>query len=199
MSRELIERCISKDEGAWKEFVKNFSDVVRLSIRIKFIHFRFNFNEEDIKDIAQNVFSDIWQKDKLLRVKEKDKIKSWLSIVAQNAAVDYIRRDTPLNKRISPSIDAQGQELDILDVIPSQTPDPSQAFHESELQTAVDEFLNKLPGKSRLILNLNIIYNKTHKEIAGILNISVSTISTIIRRAKEALRENLRGKGYNEY
>ena len=199
MLRELVERCIAKDESAWKEFIRNFENVVRLSIRLKLSHLNYSFCEEDIRDISQNVFSDIWEKDKLLSVREKDKIKSWLCIVAQNTAVDFIRRDNLLGKRINPAVNSDSREFDVLDVTPSGVASPSQIAEKSELHTIVDEFLQSLPSQKRLILTLYLLHEKTHKEIAHIVNISINSVSTTIRRQKEKLKRHLQDKGYRGY
>ncbi len=198
MSKELVERCIQKDEAAWSEFIKKFKHVVDLSIRKKLTHLKFNFNSEDVKDISQDVFSEIWNKNKLSLLEEKEKILSWLCIVAQNAAIDFIRSKAVINKRVVSSLDVE-EGLDAFDAIASKALSPADQAENNELEVIVDEFLSSLKDQDRLILSLNLYYDKSHIEVSKILDISINTVSTIIRRSKENLKKILLEKGYKNY
>jgi len=91
-TRGLIERCIKREEKAWSEFINRFTGLVYYSARERLKRNGFRFNEQDVQDIVQNVFVDIWEKSKLAEVRERNKIQAWLSIVGQTRALNFMRK-----------------------------------------------------------------------------------------------------------
>jgi RNA polymerase sigma-70 factor (ECF subfamily) len=55
----------------------------------------------------------------------------------------------------------------------------------------IHEEIKKIPDKARVVLNLYLLEDYKHKEIAGMLNISESTSKSQYQRAKEILKERL--------
>lgn len=178
-THDLIERCIKREEKAWSEFIDRFSGLVYYSARERLKRDGFRFNEQDVQDIVQNVFVDIWEKSKLAEVRERNKIQAWLSIVGQTRALNFMRKK---KERL-----LSEEELFKVDNMVS---DKGAGYHAElieELEKAVEEF----PPREKIVLKLNIIHGKTHKEIAGFMNIPINTVSTIISRRKKVLRKNL--------
>lgn len=178
-THNLIERCIKREEKAWSEFINRFSGLVYYSARERLKRDGFRFNEQDVHDIVQNVFVDIWEKSKLAEVRERNKIKAWLSIVGQTRALNFMRskRERLLNE----------EELSSVENIVSDKGAEYRAGLIEELEMAVEKF----PPREKIVLKLNIIHGKTHKEIADFMNMPINTVSTIISRRKKFLRKNL--------
>lgn len=172
-SRPLVERCV----------------------RLRLHRHNFTCAIEDIKDIVQGVFLDIWEKNKLELVKDQDKISGWLSVVSQNAAISFIRSQAKFSRQRSSYTDEEGGVKDILDILPSET-DLSQELAKDDLAQAADKLIAALEPRERLILKLNIQHHQTHKDIADFLNIPANTVSSILRRTMISLREDLKKKGY---
>ena len=80
---QLIEGCIKKDKRSWDIFVERYSKVVYWAIRDRLKRFGYNFEDEDINDIHQDVFIALWSGDKLAQLKERDKAAGWLAMVAE--------------------------------------------------------------------------------------------------------------------
>lgn len=189
----LIERCLAKDKDAFSEFVSRYKNLVNYSIRLRLEKSRFSYSPEDIKDISQNVFLEIWEKEKLKTVRDKTKIDSWLAIVSQNTTIDYIRKHRSWREKIV--ILDEDSEEGILDLIPSKS-DPIEEIATSQLSQTLSELFDLLLPRERLVLSLNLLHNQTHRQIAKILNVSINTISTLIRRTKIKLRKELEKRGY---
>ena len=85
-THKLIECCIKREEKAWLEFIRRFSGLVYYSARERLKRNGFRFSDEDIQDIVQNVFMEMWEKSRLSEVRERHKIKAWLSIMSQTRA-----------------------------------------------------------------------------------------------------------------
>lgn len=193
--RELVDRCIAKDKAAWSEFVLRLRPLVERCVRIRLSRHNFSHTIEDVKDIVQGVFLDIWEKNNLELVKDQDKISGWLSVVSQNAAISFIRSQAKFSRQRSVCADEEGGVNDILDILPSET-NLYRELVKDDLAQAVDKLIAALESREKLVLKLNIQHNQTHKEIADFLNIPLNTVSSILRRTMISLREDLKKKGY---
>lgn len=178
-THDLIGRCIKQEEKAWLEFIDRFSGLVYYSAKQRLKRDGFRFNEQDIQDIVQNVFMDIWEKSRLAEVREKDKIKVWLSIMGQTRALNFMR-----NKR-----ERLLSEEELLNV-DSMVSDKGGGNH-AELIEELEKAVEKFSPREKIILKLSIIHGKAHKEISDFMNIPINTVSTIIARRKELLRKTL--------
>ncbi len=172
-----------------------FRPIVERSVRARLTRHNFSHTAEDIKDITQGIFLDIWENNKLALVKDEDRITGWLAVVSQNAAIDYIRSQAKFNRQRSVCVDEDGTLNDILNILPSEI-SLSRELAKEDLTEAVDKLIEVLEPREKLILRLNIQHNQTHKEIADFLNIPLNTVSSILRRTMISLRENLKKKGY---
>ncbi len=179
-THELIERCIKREERAWSEFIDRFSGLVYYSARERLKRNGFSFSEQDIQDIVQNVFIEIWEKSSLSEVRERHKIKAWLSIVGQTRALNFMRKK---RERL-----LREEELFKIENIVSDKGEEYRIELMEEVEKAVENF----PPREKIILKLNIAHGKTHKEIADFMNMPINTVSTIIARKKQVLRALLK-------
>lgn len=193
--KELVNRCIGKDKAAWNEFVLRFKAIAEKSVRLRLNRHNFPHTIEDIKDITQSVFLDIWEGNKLELVKDQEKITGWMVIVAQNAAIDFIRKTRNLTRRSPVVLNEEGVEFDITDTLTAKS-NPVDELSTLELADTLDTLINALEPRDRLILKLNLLHSQSHKEIAALLKLPQNTVSTIIRRSLLKLRESLERRGY---
>ena len=192
---ELINRCIQKDHLAWGEFVTRYSGLVYWAIENRLKKWDYLYRTEDIEEICQNVFLGLWKKNKLEQLKDQRKISSWLVIVSGNEAVDYFRllkSQTPPNAiSIFEEIIQKNKALSIADILPSRELSPSSKTELTEIENALEEALDSLPGKVKVIIKLNLLYNKKYREIAEILHMPVGSVSTAIKNTKKFLKQKL--------
>jgi len=135
------------------------------------------------EDIAQDVFLEIWQRRHILSI--EGSIKSYLFKSARNSALNYIRHKKIANKweqqvrrdknRHRNNPENKIQNLETL----------------MEIEKAIEEAIDQLPERRKLIFSLSRDEGLTYQEIAIVLNISVKTVETQIRRSKITLRELL--------
>lgn len=194
--KELINRCLNKDTSAWREFVLRFKPLVENSVRARLGRHNFPHIIEDIKDIAQDILLGIWEEDKLRSVRDEDKITGWLAIVAQNAAIDYIRKHKDLLRQGPCVSRKEGNEFDLTETLVSNS-HPVRETLDKELADTLDSALNALEPRAKLILKLSLQHNLSHKEIAGLIKIPPNTVSTIIRRSLLKLRGLLKKRGFS--
>ena len=180
---ELIKRCIKKDKKAWDIFVEKYSRLVYWAIRKRLAMSSFKCNETDVEDIFQEVFLTVLIGEKLSQLRDPKFIPGWLSMVASNKTVDFMRQKAHREQNL------------VVDMPVFKDNTFEQDLLSQDVVFAIKELINTLSDKERIIISLNLLEEKTHKEIADILKMPVNTISTIIARTKEKLKEKLKKRG----
>lgn len=126
----------------------------------------YTHSAEEAEDVCQTVFLKLLENPDITPGKER----SWLMQVTANTCRDLLRsawwkRTVPLETAVS----APRQEMD---------------------ETVL--LLRKLPPKFRVVLYLHYYEQYTTQEIARLLQIPMGTVSTRLRRGREALKTILR-------
>lgn len=181
--QRLIERCIEREEKAWEEFVERFSGLLFYSARERLKRNGIAFSQQDLEDVVQTVFVEIWQGNKLQEVRDRKKIKAWLSIVAQTRALNHVYKK---KERL-----LRENELYRIDNIKVE-PGPGSGKEEEALAGKLEEMIEGFEAREKIILKLSVIYGKKHREIAALMQMPVNTVSTVIARKKKILRSRLK-------
>lgn len=182
--QRLIERCIRREEKAWEEFIRRFSGLLFYSAKERLRRGGFSFSHQDVEDIVQHVFTEIWHKGRLEDVRDRKRITAWLSIVAQTRALNYMRkkRERLLGEN----------EINRIDNLVNE----DQCIYNNELMERLGSLTQAFEARDKIIFKLCIIYGKTHREIARFMNMPLNTVSTIIARKKKFLQKKLKENGW---
>lgn len=133
-------------------------------------------DEDEARDIVQHVFIALWNQRE--QVDPDKPVEAYIYALARYTLYHAFR------KRL---IHKAAMENMINDV---QNPD--EVFEEitfKELETYLEELIEKLPSKRREIFKMNRNEGLTYKEIAARLNISENTVDTQIRKSLLLLRQ----------
>lgn len=171
---QVIELIAKGDEQAFEQLVHKYQQAVFNTI------YRYIGNQDDVQDLAQEIFIKVWRN--AGKFKGKSKFSTWLYRIVVNHCINYRRK----NKRKYVSLDElteQGKTPESLKV----EPDPEQRRKVELVRKAVDE----LPERQRMALVLAQFEEKSYKEIAEIMNVSLSSVESLIFRARSALRVKL--------
>lgn len=180
----LVTRCINRDRLAWNKFVERFSPIIFWAIKKGLARFGFSYTRQDTEDIFQNVFVLLWEKEKLQQIRSRESITSWLAIVAVNCACNFFRKkgERPLKDGFQPERLA--------------SPDCGKTgiaqANSGNIDAILEHAFNYLSSREVIILKLNYLHNKTHQEIANLLNMPANSVSSIIKRTREKLKEKLK-------
>lgn len=185
---ELLKLCLTGDKQAWTVLVERFGGLVRWAIRTKIAKSRLSIDEGEIDDIFQQVFVDIWCNNRLKTLRSVRSLSSWLVIISQNATINFARSE----KRFLESQTEQVSE----DIAYTST-NPRTRTDDNQLYKTVEELVSALPLKEQRVITLELFYDLKHREIAKIMGIPINTVSTIIVRIKQGLREKLKERGYD--
>lgn len=139
---------------------------------------RFVKDPQTAESIVQDVFVKIWKKREEWHVQQN--VKSYLYTSVKNHSLNYLKRERVL---ISLSESTNHQD----DLVSS----PENALIESEMIEAVQEAIGKLPQQCRRIYLMKRYDELTYSEIAEVLNISINTVKTQMKRALKSLHKSL--------
>jgi RNA polymerase sigma factor (sigma-70 family) len=171
---ELIQHVAESDEKAFEQLVQKYQHAVFNTI------YRYIGNYEDVEDVAQEIFLKVWHKAKSF--KKKYTFSTWLYRITVNQCLNYRSR----HKRKLVSLDEMTQNRKIPDSLIVEV--DHEQRNKAEI---VRRSLNTLPDRQRIALILSQFEEKTYKEIAEIMNTSISSVESLIYRAKQGLKKKL--------
>ncbi|MEO8502292.1 MAG: sigma-70 family RNA polymerase sigma factor [Acidobacteriota bacterium] len=149
--------------------------------------YRLLRNLDDAHDLAQEVFLKVYQA--LDRFDPQYRFSTWLFRVAQNAAIDQIRRQRL--KLVSMQRDGMGgdepHEMDF----PSPTPTPYGDLRNSERGGAIQAAVDALPWEYRELILLRHFSELSYEEIAQVKRLPLGTVKNKLFRGRQMLKERL--------
>jgi len=161
--------------------------VVRYQNKIYSYIYRLIGNCEEAEDISQDVFIKVYKN--LYGFDIKRKFSSWIYRIAHNESVNHIKKKSYF-KILSI------EQNEFLQNTMSTTDNIIEKIIEKETSQKVRELLNKISFKYREILVLRYFQEKSYQEIGDILRIPVSTVGTLINRAKGQLERLARKENF---
>lgn len=190
--RHLIEACIKKDLIAWSILVKKYSALVYVSIENRLKKYGLDASSQDIEDIRQNIFSDIWKNGKLSHITNRDDISYWIAILSGNAAMEHFRSREARQMQNTMPLSHKIDEEELSEIFPSDISGPNDELARAETEERIDEAIESLPAREKIMIKLYLIHDKKYHEIAEFLGVPKGTVSSYIKRAKERLKEALK-------
>ncbi|MCH5249957.1 MAG: sigma-70 family RNA polymerase sigma factor [Lachnospiraceae bacterium] len=137
-------------------------------------------NKESAEDVTSDFFIKLW--DKADYYKSGGGHKAWMSAIARNMAIDYLRKYR------------KEEATELLDDIESEEFSGKTVEHDSPVEreviadVSIKEALSGLKEKERQIINMKILGEMTFQEIAEVLNIPLGTVTWRYRNAVNKLR-----------
>jgi RNA polymerase sigma-70 factor (family 1) len=169
------------------ELSTNNSQEALKSIYIAFYPRLFRFvmyyvkSEPVAEEVVCDTFLSIWQqRSQLFAIYN---FNNYIYSIARNLAINYLRKKTNLIEKV---------EISDLHNISNLFVNPESELISSELMNKLNQAVEKLPERCRLVFKLIREENLKYKEVASILNISVKTAEAHMSLAVKRLRETLK-------
>ena len=164
---DLVTQLTLNNEEAFRELYLRYKD--------KLTYYCFNLlkSANEAEDMTQDIFIRLWEFRSLI---DPDlSFSSYIYTIARNKVLNYFRdMDTELQVK---------KVLFEKALVEETTTDSDIIF--AEYQQILSAAIEKLPARRKEIFNMSRIENKSHKEIASALGISVYTV-------QEHISESLR-------
>ena len=150
--------------------------------------FRFAKNPEDADDLAQEVFIQVYESLSHFRVEAE--LSTWIYRIAVNKSLDFIRRKKR-KKRFGQLTSLFGFNEEKGEIVIPANGNPQQDMEEKERKQVLDSALAKLPDNQKTVIMLSKYEEFRNKEIAEIMELSLSAVEALMHRAKKNLHKLL--------
>ena len=179
---ELVASVLAGERDQFGELIERYQG------RLVNYLFRMLRNEEDAHDLAQEVFLKIYGA--LDRYDPRFRFSTWLFRVAQNAAIDQIRKRRLKLVSIHRTDDGgDGGDWEL----PGSEPTPYQEARNEERGEAIRQAIDELPPEYRELIALRHYGELSYDEIAGMKEMPLGTVKNKLFRGRQMLKEKLGG------
>ncbi len=168
--------------------VNSFNEIYTSYYKKSFF-FAKSYVHDDLaaEDIASESLIKLWEK---LKTEKIDYIEPLLLTILKNKALDYLKHEEVKRTAFESMVDWHQQELSIR-ISTLESCDPKEIFAD-EGESIIRETLKLIPEQTRQIFLLSRFENKSNKEIAELMGISVKGVEYHISKALKALRITLK-------
>ena len=147
--------------------------------------FRYTGSHEDAEDILQETFIKAFKNIPSLRQVSKASFAQWLKQICVRTSLNHLRTMKRRKKDQTFSI----SQLVIEPA--SQQRSPEDVAHIQDLYRHIQDALQTLQAKQRIIFEMRYTQNKSIKEISELINCSESNVKSHLLRSRKKLKKQL--------
>jgi RNA polymerase sigma-70 factor (ECF subfamily) len=177
----LVKKAQTGDKTAFGELVRRYQD------QVFGLTSRMLDSPEDARDAAQEIFIKLFRF--LPGFDFRSSFTTWLYKVATNFCLDLLRKQSRDRQHRSAWGDSNLIDINLPDIRPG----PEEQVLAGERIRELKQAIRDLPEDYRAALILHHYQGLSYQQIAGVLDLSEKTVATRIHRAKNKLRERMRG------
>jgi len=173
------------DEAAFRELIRRYQRPIFSII------YRMVGDRELAEDLAQETFIKVLNA--IDSYRPEHKFSSWIFKIANNAAIDHLRRrelETLSLDGAPDAITAERQGATALQVR-DRAESPLDEMEARELGSQIERAIARLRPEYRSCIVLRHVEGRAYEEIAEILGLPLGTVKTYIHRARAELRAAL--------
>lgn len=183
----LIEQLKQGNETAFRTIVETWQDMV-YNTAIGIVQ-----SAEDAEDIAQDVFVKVYEA--IHTFKGESKFSTWLYRITISKALDHERR-RKRKKRFAFMKGLFGEDNELTEH-PPDFHHPGVVMDNKERASVLFKAMKKLPENQRLAFTLHKVEGLSYQEVGEVLNATVSSVESLMHRAKTNLRKSLEDYYHN--
>ena len=183
--QDLLNKLKKGNEESFRLVVDKYQRLVLNSC------YRFVLNRETAEDLTQEVFIEVYRSINMFR--GESKISTWIYRIAISKSLDYLK-SKKRKKRfvVLKSLTDSETSRNKFEQIPDNNNLGPQMIIENEdrikiLAAAVD----KLPENQKIAFTLSKYDEMSYQEIAEVLDLTISSVESLIHRAKVNLKKKL--------
>jgi len=167
---QLVARCRTGDQEAWRELVDRFSRYV-YAIAVQ----AFKLPEHDAEDVFQEVFTRAYEH--LHKLRDDEAIRPWLAQLTRRLCIDRLRAGS-----------AEHLDDDV------EIPDLEDRISKLDEAMTVHDALAALPDNCQEILDRFFARDESYRTIGDALDLPSGTIASRISRCLTKLRVEIEGR-----
>ena len=182
--KDFIEKLISGNSQAYAKLLDDYQQKV-FATCISFIP-----NKEDAEDVAQEVFLEVFKS--ITKFKGNSKLSTWIYKITTNKCLEFIRKRNAKKRfaflQFSIGADTPVDNTNYF----TEINHPGIILENKEATERIFKAINTLPENQRVVFTLAKIDGKSYQEIVEITGKSLSSVESIMFRAKKSLKEKLK-------
>ena len=187
--KEIISALRSGDTRAFENLLDQFQDKVYRSC------LSYLPNAQEAEDIAQEVFVEVYQS--IHKFEAKSSLSTWIYRITTNKCLEHLRKKKA-KKRFGFLQSISGGEIEEdKRAYLSDYNHPGAKLEAKEKLALLQKAVESLPDSQRVVITLFYFEQKSQKEIGKITGRSVSSVESLLFRAKKKL-ETLLGPHRDE-
>ena len=175
---QLIRRILSDDDEAFSILVQKYQKSVHALAWRKVNDFHY------AEEITQDTFLQAYKK--LSTLKNPNQFAGWLYVIANRLCINWLNRHKPTMQSLE---DTSMEEIEE-SAYNHHTAEQREAEGAKYRHEIAQRLLSKLPESERTVMTLYYLGEMTTKEISKFLGVSVNTITSRLRRARERLQKD---------
>ncbi|MFZ0733319.1 MAG: sigma-70 family RNA polymerase sigma factor [Candidatus Sulfotelmatobacter sp.] len=152
--------------------------------------YRMARNSAVAEDLAQEVFLRVYRSRE--NYEASAKFTTWLYRIATNLAVNHARDTRHERPEVQVSLDEPNDETGTTLEVPDRSLNAEQAIVQQERMMAIRRKVEALPEQQKLAVIMHKYQQMDYKQIAEVLKKSESATKSLLFRAYETLREQLK-------
>ena len=168
----LLDRVASGDRDGMRRLIEQYSGLVWSIVRRKIA------NAADAEDLVQDIFAEIWKSAHRYKP-DMGSEDTFIAVITRRRVIDAIRRST----RRAPAMPFDG-------AIEYSLGDKSAPEQQSDI-SPIMQIMEKLSPQRRSVLELSVIYGRSHSQIVEATGMPLGTVKAHIRRGLEEIRTQL--------
>lgn len=179
--RALVAAILRGDSDRFAQLMRRYEK------RIVNYVYRITHRYEDAHDLAQEVFVKVYLA--LDRYDPKYQFSTWIFRIAQNSAIDALRKKGVSEVSLTRNDDDEqgGKEREFADVGVS----PYRDLKNKQLSSAIDHAVDQLPLEYRELIQLRHFAELSYDEIADMKQLPLGTVKNKLFRARNLLKDAL--------
>ena len=181
---EVMLRVKAGDQSAFDYLVQKYRRPL-----VRFMY-RMARNAAAAEDLTQEVFLRVYRSRSSYEASAK--FTTWLYRIATNLAVNHARDTRHQRPEATVSLDEPDEETGTTFELPDGALTAEQAMLRRERLLAIRQKVEGLPERQRLAVIMHKYQQMDYKQIAEILKLSESATKSLLFRAYETLREQLK-------
>jgi len=184
--KRLLAGCLDGEKPAWDAFVVHYSNLVYHTIKKTLILHQVESPADLTEDLYQEFFVSLLHNERKklrqFRGAHGCSLASWLRLLSARLTIDFLRKRAPTSNELAGAVDRDGS-------------DPQGQFIIEQQERLLNQAIQSLSPRDRILLDLCYRQGLSTEEIAAILKASVATVYTQKSRVLDKIREILRTSG----
>ena len=180
---ELTDRIKRGDQHAFKLLFDKYHIKV-FNTCMGFLH-----NKNDAEDITQDVFIEVYKSNNKFR--GDSKFSTWIYRIAVNKSLNHIRDNKRSNWLKSVETLLSGTRSKEVQTKHALGGNPEIILENTEKAEMLHHAIDSLSKNQKIAFTLNKYEDLSYKEISEVLDISLSSVESLIHRAKMNLQKKL--------